>query len=79
MSADLANVLKSACQSNVMLNDALALIAELNETLPEFGLYLLMFPDSPTLQAHLQDIYETYMEYCISSIKYMKRSPLSKE
>jgi hypothetical protein len=53
----------------------LGLITELNETLPEFGAYLQMFPKSPILQAHLQDIYNTYMEYCISSIRYMKRSP----
>jgi hypothetical protein len=70
-------LLQCACQSQVALDDMLGLVSDLNESLPEFATYLEMFPDSPALQTHLQDIYDTYMEYCISSIKYMKRSPSS--
>lgn len=69
---------QSAIQSNVAMNDMLGLISELTESLPDFGAYLRMFPESPALQAHFQDIFETYMNYCISSIKYMKKRPSSK-
>lgn len=73
-----ANNRQSAVQSNVAVEDMLSMISELNASLPEFGTYLLMFPNSPPLQAHFQDIVDTYMEYCIASIKYMKKSPSCK-
>ncbi|KAF2446062.1 hypothetical protein P171DRAFT_519658 [Karstenula rhodostoma CBS 690.94] len=66
---------QSAFQHQVVLEDMLSLIDELNLAMPEFGGYLQMLPKSPQLQAHFQDIFDAYMDYCILCIKHMQKSP----
>ncbi|KAI0901758.1 hypothetical protein F4806DRAFT_490232 [Annulohypoxylon nitens] len=68
---------QSACQPNAMLDDMINLVTELNESLSEFEDDLRTPAESPALQAHLQDIYEAYMDYCIDCIRYMKSPSLS--
>lgn len=58
-----------------MLDDMISLVTELNESLSEFDDDPRTSAESPALQAHLQDIYEAYMDYCIDCIRYMKKSP----
>ena len=57
-----------------MIDEMVDLVVELNNTLSQFESYLNMFPQCYQLQLHLQDLYDDYMDYCIQTIQYMKRS-----
>lgn len=66
-----------ACDNHSVTEDMLMLVTTLNEALPELEAELPLFQYSNDLQFQLQDLYDTYMDYCIDCIQYVKRNPTS--
>ncbi|KAI4251991.1 MAG: hypothetical protein LQ352_004528 [Teloschistes flavicans] len=51
------------------------LIAELNNTLPRFESDLALYSGREELQWPLQDLYEEYLSYCTTAVRYLRRTP----
>lgn len=60
-----------------VLEDIFDLIAELNNTLPRFDSDLALYSGREELQWPLQDLYEEYLNYCTTAVRYLQRRPQS--
>lgn len=69
----MTNPSKVAYDNNSVTDDMLDVIARLNESLPILDKDLDIFAESPRFHFQLQDLYDTYMDYCISCIQYIRR------
>lgn len=59
-----------------MLESIVDILVDLNNSLPMFDAYLALFPDNPSLQWPLRDLYAEYLEFCLRTIKYLNTNPL---
>lgn len=55
-----------------MSEEVVELIIELNGTLPLFDNYLALFPGEHELQWALQDIFDEFLNYCITAANYFR-------
>lgn len=58
-----------------MLEEMFELIADLNRTLPIFQSDMTLYSDREELQWPLQDIYEDYLSFCTTAVRYLRRRP----
>ncbi|KAL9103692.1 MAG: hypothetical protein Q9163_001286 [Psora crenata] len=64
-----------ACLLPNVLEEMFELIADLNNTLPRFESDLTLYSDREELQWPLQDLYEEYLKYCTTAVRYLRRRP----
>ncbi|KAH9214614.1 hypothetical protein DL95DRAFT_523757 [Leptodontidium sp. 2 PMI_412] len=69
-------VIVCACKHAEMLESIVDILVDLNNSLPMFDAYLALFPDNPSLQWPLRDLYAEYLEFCLRTIKYLNTNPL---
>lgn len=66
-----------ACIIPNVLEEIFELITELNSTLPRFDNDLALYADREELQWPLQDLYEEYLNYCTTAVRYLRKKPSS--
>lgn len=74
----LTSALQMACRFSADLDTIFGQLESFYKALPIFDEYLILFPEEKRVGYALQDIFEDYANFCVSIIKYMRRTPLSR-
>jgi hypothetical protein len=64
------------CRFADSLNHIGDMLQELHSCLPDFEVYMMLYPKNPGLVFALRDIYEDYADYCICIVKFLKHGAL---
>lgn len=51
------------------------MIGILTFTMPQYEKYLSLYPKNPVLESHIRSIFSHYSDFCIFTIKFLKRRP----
>ncbi|KAF5488528.1 hypothetical protein CGCF413_v012408 [Colletotrichum fructicola] len=74
----LAGCHRVPCRHVSYMEETFESLARFYQSFPMFTRYIKLFLSSPSLRLDMQDLYPTYSEFCLRTIKYMRKSPVGR-
>lgn len=66
------------CRHVSYMEETFESLARFYQTFPMFTRYINLFSSSPSLRLCMQDLYSTYSDFCLRTIKYMRKGPIGR-